>query len=154
MPTRLMSGVKYFITFIDDASCKVWAYPMARKSDDLHVFGKWLALVENQLGKKLQCYLWTDNGREYLSDEFQHVCDAHGIKRELTVPHNRAQNGVAKRMNHTIQEKIHNMLSHAALSYGFWAKALMTAMHLINRSPNHAIDCGIQEEIWNGKKPS
>lgn len=115
IPTRSMGGVEYFITFIDDASCKVWAYPIARKSDALHVFEKWLALVENQLGKKLHC-LWTDNGGEYLFNEFQHVCDAHGIKRELTIQHNLTQNGVAKRMNRTIQEKKHNMLSQ----YHLW----------------------------------
>lgn len=40
MPTRLMGGGEYFITFIDDASCKVWAYTMAKKSDVLHVFEK------------------------------------------------------------------------------------------------------------------
>ena len=89
MPIRSMGGAIYFITFIDDASRKVWGYPMARKSDALHVFEKWLALVENQPGKKLRC-LWTDNGGKYLSNEFQHICDAHGIKSELIVPCNPA----------------------------------------------------------------
>ena len=51
MPTRLMGGDKYLITFIDDASRKVWAYPMARKSDALHVFEKWMVVVENQSGE-------------------------------------------------------------------------------------------------------
>ena len=46
------------------------------------------------------------------------------------------------------------MLSHALLSNGFWVEVLMTAMHLISRSPNCAIDCGISKEIWNGRKPS
>ena len=55
-------------------------------------------------------------------------------------------------MNRTIQEN--SMLSHAVLLDGFWAEALMTIVHLINRSPNHAIDHGILEEIWIGKTPS
>lgn len=94
-----------------------------------------------------------DNGGEYLSDEFQNVCDTHSIKRELIVLRNPTQNGVTERMNCTIQEKIQSMLSHAHLLDGFWAEALMIAVHLINRSPNHAIDCGILEEIRNGRKP-
>ena len=67
--TRSSGGVEYFVTFIDDASKKVWAYPMARKSDEFNVFPKWLALVENQSNGKLKC-LRTDNGREYVSDDF------------------------------------------------------------------------------------
>ena len=46
------------------------------------------------------------------------------------------------------------MLSHVVLSNGFWAHVLMTTMHLINRSLDRAIDCGIPKEIWNVKKPS
>ena len=33
MPVRSIGGASYFITFIDDATRKVWVYPMARKDD-------------------------------------------------------------------------------------------------------------------------
>ena len=93
-------GVSYFITFIDDATRKVWVYPMARKDDAFQRFQKFLAFVENLLGKKLKC-LRTDNGGEYVSHEFNNFCEMCGIKRELTALGNPAQNGVAKRMNRT-----------------------------------------------------
>jgi hypothetical protein len=32
------------------------------------------------------------------------------------------------------------MLSHFKISKGFWGEALNTAVHLINRSPSHALD--------------
>lgn len=51
-------------------------------------------------------------------------------------------------------QNIHSVLSHAVLSDGFWVEALMTVVHLINGSPNRAINCGILEEIWNGRMPS
>jgi hypothetical protein len=35
--------------------------------------------VENQTGKKLQT-LWSDNGGEYVSSEFQKYLKAHGIQ--------------------------------------------------------------------------
>jgi len=48
MPVRSLGGAAYFVTFIDDATRrKVWAYPIARKSDAFTVFQKWLALAEN-----------------------------------------------------------------------------------------------------------
>jgi len=46
------------------------------------------------------------------------------------------------------------MLSHAGLSGEFWAKALMTAVHVINRSPNANLDSNVAKEAWSGKKPS
>ena len=71
---------------------------------------------------------------------FQDFCDAKGIRREFTAPYYPSQNGVSERMNRTIQEKIRSMLSNAELPNGFWAKALATAIHLINRLPNKRLD--------------
>ena len=77
--------------------------------------------MEVQCGKNLKC-LRTDNGGEYVSKVFEDFCDSKGIKRELTSPYNPPQNGVAERMNQTIQEKIRSMLSNASLPNGFWAE--------------------------------
>ena len=119
-------------------------YPMARKDDAFQCFQKFLALVENMPGKKLKC-LRTDNGEEYVSHEFKNFCEMRGIKRELTAPGNPAQNGVAERMNRTINERVLSMLSNAGLTQGFWAEAMVTAVHLINRSLNSMVDGGVLE---------
>ena len=71
----------------------------------LDKFRTFLALVENQIDKTLKC-LRSDNGGEYVSKAFQAFCDSKGIKRELTAPYNPPQNGVAERMNRTIQDKV------------------------------------------------
>ena len=80
------------------------------------------------------------NGGEYISKAFQDFCDMKGIKQEFTSPYNLPQNGVSKRMNKTIQEKLRSMLSNAQLSKGFWAKALSKVVHLINRLPIKRLD--------------
>jgi transposase InsO family protein len=46
--------------------------------------------------------LKTDNGGEYTSNEFNHLCAEEGIKRELTVPYDPQQNGVVERKNRAI----------------------------------------------------
>lgn len=66
--------------------------------------------------------LCTDNGGEYVSKAFPDFYDSKDIKRELTPPYNPPQNGVAKRMNWTTQEKKSSMLSNANLPNGFWTK--------------------------------
>ena len=35
MPMVSLGGASYFVTFIDDFSCKVWAYPLKRKDEVL-----------------------------------------------------------------------------------------------------------------------
>ena len=153
MPVVSMGGAQYFVTFIDDFSRKVWVYSLKRKDQVLSVFQRFVTLVETQTDKKVKC-LRSDNGGEYVSKAFQDFCDAKGIKREFTAPYNPPQNGVAKRMNRTIQEKIRSMLSNASLPNGFWAEALATAVHLINRSPNKKLESKVAEEVWSGKPPS
>ena len=104
-------------------------------------------------GKKVK-HLRLDNGGEYVSKAFKEFCEMKGIRREFTAPYNPPQNGVSERMNRTIQEKIRSMLSNAQLPDGFWAEALATAVHLINRSPNKRLEMRVAEELWSGKAPS
>ncbi|MCO5609321.1 hypothetical protein L7F22_063547 [Adiantum nelumboides] len=121
------------------------------KDEALNVFKTFVTHVENQSGKKLKC-LRTDNGGEYVSKAFENFCESKGIKQELIAPYNPSQNGVAERMNRTIQEKVRSMLSNAQLPNGFWAKGIATAVHLINRSPNMVLEKdSMVEMVWSGK---
>ena len=152
-PTISLGGASYFAMFIDVAPSNVWVFPIHNKSDVFHVFQPFLSQVENQCGSKL-IYLRTNNGGEYMSKAFQGFCDICGIKRELISPYNPPQNGVPKRMNRTIKEKVCSMLSNAGLPHGFWAEAVKTALHLINRLPSKVLDEKIPKELWSGKPPS
>ena len=118
-------GVSYFITFIDDATKKVWVFPIARKYGAFKCFQKNLALVENLSGKNLKC-LRTNNGGDYVSHEFIIFCEMCGIKRELNASGNPTKNCVVERMNRTINERVLSMLSNAGLTQGFWAEAMVT----------------------------
>ena len=101
-----------------------------------------------QVGK-----LRTDNGGEYLSQEFQDYLKSKGIQHELTVPHTPEQNGVAERMNQTL---VGAMISHASLPTSYWAEAIATAAHIRNRVPTTAITEDTTPYIyqrWYGRKP-
>ena len=95
--------IHYFINFIDDSTRKAQVDIMASKDYAFSCFQKFLTLVKTQPRKKLKC-LHTINGREYVSNEFKNFCESKGIRCELIAPYTLAQNGVAKRMNWTIQE--------------------------------------------------
>ena len=55
MPTVSMGGASYFVTFIDDFSWKVWAYPLKRKDEVLLVFKHFVTLVETETSRKVKC---------------------------------------------------------------------------------------------------
>ncbi|KAG8474731.1 hypothetical protein CXB51_031459 [Gossypium anomalum] len=124
-PSRVPSrgGANYMLTLIDDFSRKT--------------------------GKQIK-YLRTDNGLDFCSDEFNRLCKLEGIVRHLTVRHTPQQNGIAKRMNRTIMEKVRCMLSNANLPKSFWAEVASIACFLINRSPSVAIEKKTPQVVWYG----
>ena len=79
MPGLSLGGKKYLVTFVDDATRKVWGYPIRSKDEVLDKFRTFLALVENQIDKTLK-FLRSDNGGEYVSKAFQEFCDRKGIR--------------------------------------------------------------------------
>jgi len=68
---------------------------MKQKSEIFSKFQEFKALVEKQTGKNIRI-LRTDNGGEFESHHFEDFCKEAGIKRQLTVPYNPQQNGVAR----------------------------------------------------------
>ncbi|MCO5570902.1 hypothetical protein L7F22_024632 [Adiantum nelumboides] len=126
---------------------------MKSKDETFSCFKKFLSSVETQSEHKLKA-LRSDNGGEYVSKEFVDFCSSRGIKRDFTAPYTPAQNGVAERMNRTIQERIMSMLSQANLPQVFWAEALYTAVYLINRSPHASLQFCVPLELWSGHKLS
>ena len=80
-----LGGNKYFVTFIDDASWKVWVYVLKTKDQVFEHFKKFHAMVEREKGKSLKC-LRSDNEGEYTSNEFKSYCLEKEIRHEKIVP--------------------------------------------------------------------
>jgi len=91
-PEVSLGGAKYFVSFIDDYSRRLWVYPIKKKLDVFPVFKAFRAQIELETGKKVKC-LRTDNGGEYVDGEFLAFCKQEGIVRQFTVAHTPQQNG-------------------------------------------------------------
>ena len=78
--------------------------------------------------------------------------DEKDIKMKRTVPENPQQNGVAERINRTLNEWARSMRLHVGLSQMFWDEAVNTAVHLINRGPSTPLKFKLLEEVWSDKK--
>ena len=60
---------------------------MQKKDQTFSKFCEFKALVEKESEKQVKA-LQSDNGGEYISNEFKYFCSKEGIRRELIAPHN------------------------------------------------------------------
>ena len=73
-----------------------------------------------------------DNRGEYIDGGFSDYYAAQGIRMEKTIPRTPQQNGMAERINRTLNKRARSMTLHAGLPKTFWADAVSTAAYLIN----------------------
>jgi len=78
LPVASFSGCKYFLTFIDDFSRRTWVYFLKLKSEVFNKFLAFKAFVEKQSGHQI-LKLRSDNGGEYVKNDFINFCTEHGI---------------------------------------------------------------------------
>ena len=143
---------RYFITFLDDCSRKIFVYFLKHKDEVPEIVRKFIKFVENQTGYKVKI-LWTDNGGEYLNTRLRSTPEELGIKHETSIAYQPQQNGRAERVNRILIEKARCMLAESKLPYRFWAEAVFTACYLANRSPKRCLGGRTPEELWTGYKP-
>lgn len=81
--TTSMGGCKYYVTFIDDHTRKVWVYFMKEKGEVFTHFQNFRVMVEKQTGKHVKC-LRSNGGGEYFSNEFSGYLRKNGIQRQFS----------------------------------------------------------------------
>ena len=100
---------------------------MQKKSETFSKFCEFKALVEKESGKQVNA-LRSNNGGEYISNEFKDLCRKEGIRRELIMPHNPKQNGVVERKNRMIVGVARAMLHDQGLPMHLWVEACNSAV--------------------------
>lgn len=131
MSSKALSGVEYFLTFIDDHSRKTWIYFLETKDEVFCRFKEFKALVEKFTGKKIKVF-YSDNCGEYVDKDFIDFCAKEGIRKEWTTPYNSEHNGVAERKNRTIVEVARAMMYDQDMPKFLWAEACNTTIYVQN----------------------
>jgi transposase InsO family protein len=132
-----MGGAKYFVTFIDDFSKKLWVYVLKTKYQLLSVFKKFQVSVEREIEKKFEC-IRTNNGGEYIGP-FDAYCKEQGIRHQFTSPKTPRLNGLAERMNMKVVERVRYLLSSAIVPKHYWGEAFSISFYHFNLSPNYPL---------------
>lgn len=132
LPVPTILGHRYFVTFIDDYTRFVTVFPMKRKNEVFEIFRHYQARMERLTGKRI-LNVRSDNGAEYIHNEFQKYFGESGIKAERTNVYTPQQNGVSERFNLTAINAIRSMLIESNLKKELWGEALMCFEHTWNR---------------------
>eukprot|EP01018_Ginkgo_biloba_P022218 Gb_20056 [translate_table: standard] len=153
MKTLPMGKARYFMAFIDDYTRNIWVYFLKEKSEEFMKFVEFRAMEERQSGYKLRI-LRSDNGGEYISNEFKDFCRKVGIQKKYTTPYTPQQNGIAERKNRIILEMARSMMKEKNIGDELWAEGVYIAVYLLNRSPTKDLVNKTPEEAWTGIKPN
>jgi hypothetical protein len=137
-----VEGFEYAISFIDNYSGYTFVYFLQNKSDAAHALSKFLADVSpigkvgnllNLLPEAVVKKLRSDNGGEFMGEEFKTILLQHNIRHEQCSPYSPHQNGVVERGWRTLFESARSSLVEANLPRSMWPYALMNAAHIRNR---------------------
>lgn len=137
-PVSSISGIKYYVIYLDHFTHFVWVYPLKHKSDVFATFLLFSSYVQNQLGQKIKS-LQCDNGGEYNNRQFLEHLASHGIVARFSCPYTSQQNGKAERTLRTLNNFVRTLLIQANMPPQFWVEALHMAAHLFNILPSTTI---------------
>jgi hypothetical protein len=98
--------------------------------------------------------LHTDNGGEFTVTELADYCVDEGVRRHFSAPHSPQQNGVVERRNQTVVATARALLKQRRMPTKYWGEAVVTAVHLLNRSPTKSLLGKTPYEAWHGRAPS
>ena len=131
--TRSSSGAVYFLTIVDDFSRSVWTCLLLEKSEVRTVLQKFCQMTSKQFSKDVKT-VCSDNGTEFmcLASFFRE----NGILHQTSCVATPQPNGRVERKHRHILNVARSLLFQSNLSIKFWGEAIMTATHLINRTPS------------------
>jgi IS30 family transposase len=140
-PSRVhnITGSRWFVTFIDDHTRVTWVFLMKEKSEVGRIFEIYHKMVQTQFQSNIQI-LRTDNGPEYYNLALNSYLQKVGIVHQSSCVDTPQQNGVAERKNKHLLEVTRSIMLATNVPQHFWGEAVLSATHLINRTPSRILN--------------
>jgi transposase InsO family protein len=95
----------------------------------------------------------SENGTKFKSTQVEEFVEEEGSKHEFSSPYSPQLNGVVERKNQTLIDVTRTMLEEYKTLDQFWAKAVNTTCHSINRLYLHRILKKTSYELLPSKNP-
>lgn len=123
---------------------------MKQKSEVLKCFKDFDAYIQNHFSISIQI-IRTDNGTEYVNNEFGNFLSGKGILHQTSCPDTCPQNGVAERKNQHLLEVARSLMFTVNVPKFLLSEAVTTATYLINRMPSRVLGMKTPYEMIFGK---
>jgi hypothetical protein len=150
-PVSSINGCQYYILLVDDASRYVTVEFMKTKDQATLKVKNYITHLE--VHGKMPKAIHINRGHEFVNKTLLEWLYSKGMDVQMTAPHSPSQNGVAERMNRTLEELARAMRLAADLPVFLWEQAVSHAAYVRNRAYNSAIKTSTPYERWYGRKP-
>lgn len=150
VPKASLGGSLYYISFVDDFTCRSTVMFLKKKSDTFSKIVAYIETLETQLGTRVKA-IQSDKGGEFSSDKLKDWAGRKGIELQNTAPYLPQQNCVATQKNPTWLGLTRVMISARDLPPSLWAEAVRHAVYVRNLIPGNSRIT--PHEKWFGQKP-
>jgi hypothetical protein len=120
-----------------------------KKLDVFLAFKNFYALVGNQYDAKVKIFR-SDNGTEYVNNEFDYFLDANGIIHQTTCVNTASQNGIVERKNRYLLEVARSLMFTMNVQKFLWGEAIKTDAYLINHKLSRVLGHKAPTECLTG----
>ena len=104
-----ISGIKYYVLFLDQYSHFLWVYPLRSKDEVFFKYQHFSNYVQTQFSSKIKS-LQCDNGTEYDNSQFHSFFASQGTTFRFSCPNTSQQNQHSERMIRTINNSVRSLL--------------------------------------------
>ncbi|KAK8954916.1 hypothetical protein KSP39_PZI002093 [Platanthera zijinensis] len=153
MPVHSLGRKAYTFVIVDDYSIFIWVFFLRKKYETPTIFQNFVKQIKNELNNSV-VKIRSDHGTEFQSECMTKFCEELGIHQEFSSPRTPQQNGVAERKNRTLIEAGITLLSDTSLLEYFWAEAVNTTCHVLNRASINKRHKKTPYAIMKGRKPN
>lgn len=124
---------------------------MLEKSEVKGLIQNLCVMSEKQFGKQVKT-IRSDNGSEFMV--LKSFLRQHGIEHQTSCVDTPHQNARVERKHRHILNIARALLFQAKLPVTFWGESILTASHLINRTPFVVLNGSTPYELLHSSKPS
>src|SRR3954468_734425 len=149
----ILGGNKYGLVIVDDFTRYTWVSFLDDKSKVVEIFKSFAKRAQTEYELSLK-HIRSDNGTEFKNTHIEDFLDDHGFTHEFSAAYTPQQNGVVESKNRTLTEMARTMLTEYKTPIRFWAEAINTACHIINRVYLHKFFKKTAYELLTDKKPN
>jgi hypothetical protein len=130
-PVESLGGGKYVLTLVDYCTTFTETSVCKTKKELPDELKRMILAWETRTGKKVK-YIFSDRGGEFIETSLKHWFHEKGIIHHFSVPRTPQQNGLAERVNQTLNNLVRAMLIQYNLYTPLWSFAMAYATKIKN----------------------